>query len=51
MGRKYFGTDGVRGRVGQMPITPEFIMRLGHAAGGGAGMAVDAALQAGLGAA
>jgi phosphoglucosamine mutase len=33
MGRKYFGTDGVRGRVGQMPITPEFIMRLGYAAG------------------
>ena len=33
MGRKYFGTDGVRGRVGQVPITPEFIMRLGHAAG------------------
>jgi phosphoglucosamine mutase len=33
MGRKYFGTDGVRGRVGQVPITPEFIMRLGYAAG------------------
>ncbi|THF66895.1 phosphoglucosamine mutase [Pseudothauera nasutitermitis] len=33
MARKYFGTDGVRGRVGQAPITPEFIMRLGHAAG------------------
>ena len=33
MGRKYFGTDGVRGRVGQMPITPDFIMRLGFAAG------------------
>jgi len=33
MGRKYFGTDGVRGRVGQSPITPEFIMRLGFAAG------------------
>ena len=33
MGRKYFGTDGVRGRVGQMPITPDFIMRLGYAAG------------------
>lgn len=31
--RKYFGTDGVRGRVGQEPITPEFVMRLGHAAG------------------
>jgi phosphoglucosamine mutase len=33
MGRKYFGTDGVRGRVGKSPITPEFVMRLGHAAG------------------
>ena len=33
MGRKYFGTDGVRGRVGQMPVTPDFIMRLGYAAG------------------
>lgn len=31
--RKYFGTDGVRGTVGQDPITPEFILRLGHAAG------------------
>ncbi|MBI5791013.1 MAG: phosphoglucosamine mutase [Rhodocyclales bacterium] len=33
MGRKYFGTDGVRGRVGQAPITPDFVMRLGFAAG------------------
>ncbi len=33
MGRKYFGTDGVRGRVGQLPITPDFVMRLGYAAG------------------
>ncbi|WP_310451185.1 phosphoglucosamine mutase [Sulfuritalea sp.] len=33
MGRKYFGTDGVRGRVGQAPITPDLIMRLGFAAG------------------
>ena len=33
MGRKYFGTDGVRGRVGQTPITPDLIMRLGFAAG------------------
>ncbi|MDR3213266.1 MAG: phosphoglucosamine mutase [Azoarcus sp.] len=31
--RKYFGTDGVRGRVGDAPITPDFVMRLGHAAG------------------
>ncbi|MBI1906326.1 MAG: phosphoglucosamine mutase [Rhodocyclales bacterium] len=33
MARKYFGTDGVRGLVGQSPITPEFVMRLGYAAG------------------
>lgn len=33
MGRKYFGTDGVRGRVGHAPITPDFVMRLGYAAG------------------
>ena len=33
MGRMYFGTDGVRGRVGEAPITPDFIMRLGYAAG------------------
>lgn len=33
MSRKYFGTDGIRGRVGQNPITPDFMMRLGWAAG------------------
>ena len=33
MGRKYFGTDGVRGLVGVAPITPDFVMRLGYAAG------------------
>jgi phosphoglucosamine mutase len=33
MTRKYFGTDGVRGRVGEFPITPEFAMKLGWAAG------------------
>lgn len=33
MTRKYFGTDGVRGQVGKGPITPDFIMRLGYAAG------------------
>lgn len=33
MGRKYFGTDGVRGHVGQLPITAEFVLRLGYAAG------------------
>jgi phosphoglucosamine mutase len=31
--RKYFGTDGVRGRVGEVPITPDFVMRLGYSAG------------------
>jgi phosphoglucosamine mutase len=31
--RKYFGTDGVRGLVGKAPITPEFVMKLGYAAG------------------
>ena len=33
MTRKYFGTDGVRGRVGDHPITPDFAMHLGYAAG------------------
>jgi len=31
--RKYFGTDGIRGLVGQYPISPEFVMKLGYAAG------------------
>lgn len=31
--RKYFGTDGVRGRVGEFPLTPEFALKLGFAAG------------------
>ncbi|MCP5144645.1 MAG: phosphoglucosamine mutase [Gammaproteobacteria bacterium] len=31
--RKYFGTDGVRGTVGEPPITPDFVMKLGWAAG------------------
>ncbi|ATF10286.1 phosphoglucosamine mutase [Candidatus Enterovibrio altilux] len=31
--RKFFGTDGVRGKVGQFPITPDFILKLGWAAG------------------
>jgi phosphoglucosamine mutase len=31
--RKYFGTDGIRGKVGEPPITPDFVLRLGHAAG------------------
>ena len=33
MTRKYFGTDGVRGKVGEPPITPEMVMHLGYAAG------------------
>ena len=31
--KKYFGTDGIRGRVGQFPITPDFMLKLGWAAG------------------
>ncbi|WNW11796.1 phosphoglucosamine mutase [Pseudomonas sp. DTU_2021_1001937_2_SI_NGA_ILE_001] len=31
--KKYFGTDGIRGRVGQYPITPDFMLKLGWAAG------------------
>lgn len=31
--RKYFGTDGIRGLVGEYPITPDFVMKLGYAAG------------------
>ncbi|MGH1438491.1 MAG: phosphoglucosamine mutase [Cellvibrionaceae bacterium] len=33
MSRKYFGTDGIRGRVGEYPITPDFVLRLGWAVG------------------
>lgn len=33
MTRKYFGTDGIRGKVGEFPITPEFVLKLGWAAG------------------
>ena len=33
MSRKYFGTDGIRGTVGELPITPDFMLRLGHAVG------------------
>jgi phosphoglucosamine mutase len=33
MTRKYFGTDGIRGRVGQAPITPDFVLKLGYCAG------------------
>ena len=31
--RKYFGTDGIRGHVGEWPITAEFMLKLGRAAG------------------
>ena len=33
MSRKHFGTDGVRGTIGESPMTPDFVMRLGYAAG------------------
>jgi len=33
MSRRWFGTDGIRGRVGEPPMTPELVMRLGHACG------------------
>lgn len=33
MARRYFGTDGIRGTVGRAPITPDFMLRLGHAVG------------------
>jgi phosphoglucosamine mutase len=33
MSRKHFGTDGIRGTVGTAPITPDFMLRLGHAVG------------------
>jgi len=33
MARQYFGTDGIRGEVGKPPITPDFMLRLGHAVG------------------
>ncbi|HXF78120.1 MAG TPA: phosphoglucosamine mutase [Usitatibacter sp.] len=33
MTRKYFGTDGIRGRVGQSPITPDFVLKLAYCAG------------------
>jgi phosphoglucosamine mutase len=33
MSRKYFGTDGIRGRTGEAPITPDFVLKLGYCAG------------------
>ena len=41
MTRKYFGTDGIRGRVGEAPITPDFVLRLGFAAGNVLAQRVD----------
>ncbi|MDQ5769430.1 phosphoglucosamine mutase [Thiothrix subterranea] len=33
MARKYFGTDGIRGKIGRYPMTPDFVLKLGWAAG------------------
>ena len=33
MSRRYFGTDGIRGKVGEFPITPDFMLKLGWASG------------------
>ncbi|PIE00468.1 MAG: phosphoglucosamine mutase [Thiothrix nivea] len=33
MSKKYFGTDGIRGRIGEYPMTPDFVLKLGWAAG------------------
>ncbi len=47
--RKYFGTDGIRGMVGQWPISADFMLRLGRAAGSViSGYMFEAALEAGL---
>ena len=46
MSRKYFGTDGVRGRVGQAPMTPDFALKLGWAAGRVLAEASDPATEA-----
>src|SRR5919205_1114491 len=66
MKRKYFGTDGIRGKVGEAPIAPEFVMKLGYAGGKAdaerpsvligkdtrvSGYMLESALQAGLSAA
>lgn len=46
MTKKLFGTDGVRGRVGEWPITPEMVMHLGYAAGRVLGQAAKGSLEA-----
>ena len=33
MTRKFFGTDGIRSKLGQAPITPDFVLQLAHAVG------------------
>lgn len=45
MSKRYFGTDGIRGRVGKAPITPEFMLHLGWAAGQVFGAEADAATR------
>ncbi len=47
MSRRYFGTDGIRGRVGQLPMTPEFALKLGWAAGSVLGRAANARVVVG----
>ena len=34
MSRQFFGTDGIRGEVGKYPVTADFMLKLGWAAGG-----------------
>ncbi len=51
MSKQYFGTDGVRGRVGEPPITPELVLRLGYAAGRVFAVAFDAASRRNAGSA
>ena len=45
MKRRYFGTDGVRGKVGSAPITPDFVMKLGQAAESLSGITQRGALR------
>ncbi len=47
MSRKYFGTDGVRGRVGTEPMTPELALKLGWAARRVLGKSVGARIVSG----
>ena len=45
--RKYFGTDGIRGKVGEFPLTPEFALKLGFAAGKALASAPNATVMIG----